>query len=93
MISSPGPHPIPLLDSYAPNPPPSIFCCFCLAQGFSPEMSLEEERWKGYIKDYDGGTLMECRMQPRLPFTDLPHIILQQRRVSAPLAAPRTCQR
>jgi hypothetical protein len=25
----------------------------------------------GFIKDYDGGTLMECVIHPKLPYTDL----------------------
>jgi histone acetyltransferase len=29
-------------------------------QGFTKTISLSPERWVGYIKDYDGGTLMEC---------------------------------
>lgn len=29
-------------------------------QGFAKEILLEREKWAGYIKEYDGGTLMEC---------------------------------
>ena len=29
-------------------------------QGFTKSISMPAERWVGYIKDYDGGTLMEC---------------------------------
>lgn len=29
-------------------------------QGFTKHVSMPPERWVGYIKDYDGGTLMEC---------------------------------
>ena len=29
-------------------------------QGFTKTVGLPPERWVGYIKDYDGGTLMEC---------------------------------
>lgn len=29
-------------------------------QGFTKAISMPPERWVGYIKDYDGGTLMEC---------------------------------
>lgn len=32
-------------------------------QGFSQVLSLPKERWLGLIKDYDGGTLMECQVQ------------------------------
>lgn len=33
----------------------------------------------GYIKDYDGGTLMECIINERLPYTDLPGMLRAQR--------------
>lgn len=29
-------------------------------------------QWQGYIKDYDGGTLMECRIHPSLPYGSFP---------------------
>ncbi|KAJ7526462.1 hypothetical protein O6H91_16G007500 [Diphasiastrum complanatum] len=48
-------------------------------QGFTKEIELEKERWQGYIKDYDGGTLMECKIDPKLPYTDLPIMIRRQR--------------
>lgn len=31
-------------------------------QGFSVFITLKKEIWVGYIKDYDGGTLMQCRL-------------------------------
>jgi histone acetyltransferase len=36
-------------------------------------------QWVGYIKDYDGGTLMECVIHPRLPHTAFPAMIAAQR--------------
>ena len=30
------------------------------------QISMPKERWVGYIKDYDGGTLMECRINPKV---------------------------
>jgi histone acetyltransferase len=35
-------------------------------QGFTKQVSMTKERWKGYIKEYDGGTLMECRINPKV---------------------------
>lgn len=40
-------------------------------QGFTRDLSLPRDVWAGYIKDYDGGTLMECTIHPRLPYTHL----------------------
>lgn len=48
-------------------------------QGFTKEISMDRERWVGYIKDYDGGTLMECAIDDKLPYTNLPAIIRRQR--------------
>ncbi|KAG2492613.1 hypothetical protein HYH03_009029 [Edaphochlamys debaryana] len=48
-------------------------------QGFTREVTLERERWQGYIKDYDGGTLMECVMHPCVCFTALPDLVRTQR--------------
>ena len=48
-------------------------------QGFTREITLARERWQGYIKDYDGGTLMECVMHPRVSYTALPDLIRTQR--------------
>ncbi|XP_022146562.1 histone acetyltransferase GCN5 [Momordica charantia] len=48
-------------------------------QGFTKEIHLEKDRWQGYIKDYDGGILMECKIDPKLPYTDLSTMIRRQR--------------
>ena len=37
-------------------------------QGFSKEARMPSERWKGYIKDYDGGTMMECYIHPTIDY-------------------------
>ena len=36
-------------------------------------------QWVGYIKDYDGGTLMECVIVQRLPHTRLPAMLQAQK--------------
>ncbi|KAL5702144.1 histone acetyltransferase [Ranunculus cassubicifolius] len=48
-------------------------------QGFTKEIHLDKEIWQGYIKDYDGGLLMECKIDPKLPYTDLWSMIRRQR--------------
>ncbi|KAA8526140.1 hypothetical protein F0562_007760 [Nyssa sinensis] len=52
---------------------------YFIKQGFTKEIYLEKERWHGYIKDYDGGILMECKIDPKLPYTDLSTMIRRQR--------------
>nr|GFC49971.1 histone acetyltransferase GCN5 isoform X2 [Tanacetum cinerariifolium] len=48
-------------------------------QGFTKDIFLEKDRWHGYIIDYDGGILMECKIDPKLPYTDLSTMIHRQR--------------
>nr|GEU53906.1 histone acetyltransferase GCN5 isoform X2 [Tanacetum cinerariifolium] len=48
-------------------------------QGFTKDIFLEKDRWHGYIKDYDGGILMECKIDSKLPYTDLSNTIHRQR--------------
>ncbi|CDP03687.1 unnamed protein product [Coffea canephora] len=52
---------------------------YFVKQGFTKEIYLEKEWWHGYIKDYDGGILMECKIDPKLPYTDLSTMIRRQR--------------
>lgn len=52
---------------------------YFIKQGFTKEIYLDKDRWQGYIKDYDGGILMECKMDPKLPYTDLSTMIRKQR--------------
>lgn len=48
-------------------------------QGFSKHISMPRERWVGYIKEYDGGTLMECYIHPAVPYTQIPDLLQKQR--------------
>ncbi|KAL6760054.1 chromatin remodeling complex WSTF-ISWI, large subunit [Haematococcus lacustris] len=48
-------------------------------QGFTKEITLDKARWQGYIKDYDGGTLMECVMHPKLRPAQFPALIRTQK--------------
>lgn len=52
-------------------------------QGFTKNVSMPKERWKGYIKDYDGGTLMECRIciNEKFNYLDIRKMIQEQREV------------
>ncbi|CAK7346495.1 unnamed protein product [Dovyalis caffra] len=55
---------------------------YFIKQGFTKEIYLEKDRWQGYIKDYDGGILMECKIDQKLPYTDLSTMIRRQRQNS-----------
>ena len=48
-------------------------------QGFSKEITLDRSVWAGYIKDYEGGTIMQCKMLPKVDYLNLPELFSQQR--------------
>ncbi|KAI8993065.1 hypothetical protein BD414DRAFT_483199 [Trametes punicea] len=48
-------------------------------QGFSKEITLPRSRWAGYIKDYEGGTIMECKLLPKIDYVRWREITAQQR--------------
>ena len=48
-------------------------------QGFSKHISLPREVWAGYIKDYEGGTIMECEMLPKVDYLNVQEFIARQR--------------
>ncbi|KAI9511183.1 hypothetical protein F5148DRAFT_1281111 [Russula earlei] len=48
-------------------------------QGFSKEITLDRSVWAGYIKDYEGGTIMQCTMLRRVDYTATRDIIVHQR--------------
>uniref|UniRef100_A0A4W4EUX1 histone acetyltransferase n=1 Tax=Electrophorus electricus TaxID=8005 RepID=A0A4W4EUX1_ELEEL len=50
-------------------------------QGFTKDIKVPKTRYLGYIKDYEGATLMECELNPRIPYTELSHIIKRQKEI------------
>ena len=50
-------------------------------QGFTKEIMLEREKWNGYIKEYDGGTIMECQLDGQVSYVDFVNQIREQRKV------------
>lgn len=51
-------------------------------QGFSKEITYPRERWVGYIKDYEGGTIMQCTMLPKVHYADVHQMLADQKAVS-----------
>jgi histone acetyltransferase len=52
---------------------------FFKKQGFSKEITLDRSVWAGYIKDYEGGTIMQCTMLRKVNYLEKATIISQQR--------------
>ncbi|KAL3702820.1 histone acetyltransferase [Talaromyces marneffei ATCC 18224] len=48
-------------------------------QGFTKEISLDKSIWMGYIKDYEGGTIMQCTMLPKIRYLESGRMILKQK--------------
>lgn len=48
-------------------------------QGFTKEISLPRSVWVGYIKDYEGGTLMQCGMVPRVRYLEVHEMLAKQK--------------
>jgi histone acetyltransferase len=48
-------------------------------QGFSKEITLDRSVWAGYIKDYEGGTIMQCTMVRKVDYTDTRALVAAQR--------------
>lgn len=77
------------MNTTTPPPPdplsPAIFSAnfhfLAPSQGFSKDIKVPKSRYLGYIKDYEGATLMECELNPRIPYTELSHIIKRQKEV------------
>jgi histone acetyltransferase len=49
-------------------------------QGFTTDISLDKKLWMGYIKDYEGGTIMQCEMVDKVKYLQAASIISKQRR-------------
>ena len=48
-------------------------------QGFTKAITLDKSIWMGYIKDYEGGTLMQCTMLPRIRYLEVGRMLLKQK--------------
>ncbi|KAI1101356.1 histone acetyltransferase GCN5-like protein [Jackrogersella minutella] len=67
--------PIMHLLTYADNTAIGYF----KKQGFTKEITLEKSLWKGCIKDYEGGTLMQCSMVPRVRYLEARRMLHKQK--------------
>lgn len=51
----------------------------CAPQGFTKKITLPKDWYGGFIKEYDGVTLMEFVIHPRINYTRLAQTVLRQR--------------
>lgn len=69
--TSPVMHFLTYADNYATG--------YFRKQGFTKEITLPKADWMGYIKDYEGGTLMLCSMVPRVRYLEVGRMLLKQK--------------
>uniref|UniRef100_A0AAY4BVQ5 Histone acetyltransferase n=1 Tax=Denticeps clupeoides TaxID=299321 RepID=A0AAY4BVQ5_9TELE len=50
-------------------------------QGFSKDIKVPRVKYVGYIKDYEGATLMGCELNPSIPYTEFSIIIKKQKEI------------
>ncbi|CAG4976267.1 histone acetyltransferase KAT2A [Colias croceus] len=50
-------------------------------QGFSKDIKLPRAMYQGYIKDYEGATLMHCELNPRIVYTKFTSVIRRQKEI------------
>ncbi|EST08494.2 Bromodomain protein [Kalmanozyma brasiliensis GHG001] len=81
--SSPVMHFLTYADNYAIG--------YFKKQGFTKEITLDRSMWVGYIKDYEGGTLMQCSMVPRVKYLEVQDLLAAQK--EAVLAKIRSISR
>ena len=43
------------------------------------QVTLKRERWQGYIKDYEGATLVECCVDPTIDYLTTRQVAEKQR--------------
>lgn len=48
-------------------------------QGFTKEITLDRQKWMGYIKDYEGGTIMQCSMIPKIRYLEAARMLARQK--------------
>jgi histone acetyltransferase len=48
-------------------------------QGFTKEITLDKTKWMGFIKDYEGGTIMQCSMIPRIRYLEASRMLAKQK--------------
>lgn len=68
-------------DWFAPHSYSNLSRVFiCTAHKHLQSVQMPKGRYQGLIKDYDGGTIMECYVHPSIDFTRIPETIAAQRK-------------
>ncbi len=58
-------------------------------QGFSDDIKVARPVYAGYIKEYEGATLMHCELHPSLVYTQFSSVIRKQKEIVKELISQR----
>ncbi|XP_059487013.1 histone acetyltransferase KAT2A [Neocloeon triangulifer] len=61
-------------------------------QGFSKEIKMPKAQYNGFIKDYEGATLMHCHLNPRIVYTEFTSVIRKQKEILKKLVEQRQAE-
>ncbi|XP_049945596.1 histone acetyltransferase KAT2A [Schistocerca serialis cubense] len=50
-------------------------------QGFSKDIKMNRAQYQGYIKDYEGATLMHCELNPKIAYTEFSAVVRRQKEI------------
>ena len=58
-------------------------------QGFSKDLKLPKAVYAGYIKDYEGATLMGCELNPKIVYVEFTAVVRKQKEILKKLVERR----
>lgn len=58
-------------------------------QGFSTQITMPKSSYHGYIKEYEGATLMGCKLNPRIQYVEFSSVLKKQKEVLKKLIEKR----
>lgn len=58
-------------------------------QGFSKDIKVARPVYAGYIKEYEGATLMHCELHPSIVYTQFSSVIRKQKEIIKELISQR----
>lgn len=61
-------------------------------QGFSKDIKLAKSVYQGYIKDYEGATLMGCELNPKIVYTEFSAVVRRQKEILKKLIERKQAQ-
>lgn len=61
-------------------------------QGFTKDISLPKEAYMGYIKEYEGATLMGCDLDPKITYVQFTSVVRKQKEMIRQLVEERTAE-